>query len=346
MKTEIKQKYWLDPSSECRNCGYVMPEGANYCPSCSQRNTTGKINVFEFLKEALSNLFNIDTKFFRTLFSFAFPGKLTNEFFKGKHQSFASPIRMFFVIMLLFIAALSWSLQDHVEGKDFMGIEDDKEKLAIRDNIAVLKSQMDTMELNELERNGIDSFYNILMENYQVNLNRNVQIIADIRWKKIDVLKMTPDELLEKYEIENFFLRAAIKQSLKLNENPKALVAAIFGNLTLMFLILIPCIAFVFKLLYIRKKRFYVEHLVFLFHYHSFILIIGIIMLLTMEYTSVQVNVLLLFIAMIYLLVSMKKVYGQGWLKTIFKSFIIFICYVITFAICLAFTSAISFLLF
>jgi len=55
MKTEIKKKYWLDPSSDCRNCGYLMPEGANYCPSCSQRNTTGKINVFEFLKSFLEH---------------------------------------------------------------------------------------------------------------------------------------------------------------------------------------------------------------------------------------------------------------------------------------------------
>jgi len=253
---------------------------------------------------------------------------------------------MFFVIMLLFIAALSWSLQDYVQGKDFMGIEDAKQTLIIRDSIASIKSQMDTMKLNELERNGIDSFFNILMENYKVNIGKRVEIIGGVRFEKIDVVKMTPDELLEKYKIENFFLRAAIKQALKLNENPKALVATIFGNLTLMFLILIPCIAFVFKLLYIRKKRFYVEHLVFLFHYHSFVLIIGIIMLLTMEYSSVQVNVLLLLISMIYLLVSMKKVYGQGWLKTIFKSFVTFICYLFVFTICLAFTSAISFLLF
>ena len=204
METEIRRKYWLDPSAECRNCGYEMPEQANYCPSCSQRNTTGKINVFDFLKEALSNLFNIDTKFFRTLFSFAFPGKLTNEFFKGKHQSFASPIRLFFVTVVFFLAALSWAVNDHIMKADPLGIEESKTKAMILDSIDVFYNNILTKVDGGIEQVAIDSFYQNIVQELTPDTSKVISgtlFFTPISIKEIDLNQLGADEIIEKYKI-------------------------------------------------------------------------------------------------------------------------------------------------
>jgi len=344
MKT-IKEKYWLDHSQECRNCGYLMPEQANYCPSCSQRNTTGKINVLEFLKEALSNLFNIDTKFFRTFFGFAFPGKLTNEFFKGKHQSFASPIRLFFVTVVIFLAALSWSVQDQISKPDYWRIEERKIHSKVLDSIEIYHNNILAKTKTEGEQAIVDSFYQKIVGELDVD-TFSYREFHGFRIKHQDIAELSAEEIFEKYKIESFFHRLHIKQEMKNNESPSAFVGFVIGNLTLMFLILIPSLALVLKLLYFRGNWFYVEHLVFLFHYHSFGFFIGTIMLLGHDYFSERVMGALGILMGLYLIFSMKNVYQQNWLKTIFKFLVLVVSYLILFAVCMLLVIIISFLLF
>ena len=347
MKT--KEKYWLDPSPECRNCGYLMPERANYCPICSQRNTTGKINVFEFLKEALSNLFNIDAKFFKTLFSFVFPGKLTNEFFLGKHQSFASPIRLFFVTIIFFLAALGWFIQDKIMEADPLGIEVAKAKNIILDSISIYHQTMLTEVKSDAERVAIDSFYNKIITKLYSDTSEvfdGVMFGDSLSIKHKDLQVMSADEIIEKYKIDGPINQMLIKQGMKFNKTPSAFMGSMIGNLTFMFLVLIPALAWFFKLLYIRSKRYYVEHLVFLFHYHSFAFFLGGIMLAAYQYIPDWLMSTLGLLMMIYLVISMRNVYQQSWLKTISKSILIGFAYTIFFSICTFFIMIVSFLLF
>ena len=345
MKTEIKEKYWLDPSPECRNCGYVMPEQANYCPACSQRNTTGKINVIEFLKEALSNLFNIDAKFFKTLFSFAFPGRLTNNFFQGKHQSFASPIRLFFITIVIFLAALSWSVQDYEMEADYWQIAESKTKSKVLDSIEIYHNNILTKAKTEGEQAIVNSFYQKIVTELAIDTS-GYREFDGFRIKHQDLAELSAEEIAEKYKIESLFNRIHIKQEMKLNESPSAFIGFMIGNLTFMFLILIPSLALVLKLLYVRGNWFYVEHLVFLFHYHSFGFFIGTIMFLGHDYFPAWLIGLLGILMGLYLIFSMKNVYQQNWLITILKSFLLAIGYLIFFAICMLFVIIMSFLLF
>jgi len=93
----------------------------------------------------------------------------------------------------------------------------------------------------------------------------------------------------------------------------------------LLFLSL-PFFALILKLLYIRRKRFYSEHAVFtLYHYiFSFILLLFIFGFMALDKwlnwkIFEIINMLLLLIWGLYLLLSMKRFYRQGWGKTIFK---------------------------
>jgi len=113
---------------------------------------------------------------------------------------------------------------------------------------------------------------------------------------------------------------------------------------------LIPSVALVFKLLYIRREKFYVEHLVFLFHTHAFILLIGTIALAGQYFEIIkipdEIKPLVILGIGIYTLLALKKVYKQSWLKTLFKVFVIFISYVVLLIFCIAIIGIISFLLF
>lgn len=93
-----------------------------------------------------------------------------------------------------------------------------------------------------------------------------------------------------------------------------------------MVLCCIPIFALVLKILYVFKRRFYIEHLVFALHTHAFlflstIIIIGLGFLLawkTPALTAITCT-LLSFVVLLQLLRAIRKVYGQRWLATLFK---------------------------
>jgi hypothetical protein len=51
----------------------------------------------------------------KTLTALCVPGKLTIEYFKGKHKSYYHPIRLYLVMSLIFFAILSFQDDSFVE---------------------------------------------------------------------------------------------------------------------------------------------------------------------------------------------------------------------------------------
>jgi uncharacterized membrane protein (GlpM family) len=79
--------------------------------------------------------------------------------------------------------------------------------------------------------------------------------------------------------------------------------------------VLMPVFAFFLWLFYWRKKVFYSEHLIFSLHFHTLMFIIFTLWLLL---NLVNLHIGLVFLAAIlgYLLLSLKNVYLQGWMRT------------------------------
>ena len=108
-------------NTTCRNCQTEMPEDSLYCPKCSQKNTDGRIPILSFVLDLLENIFSLDSKLLKTSWGLFIPGKLTNEFFQGKHKSFATPSRLFLASALLFFAMLSVQVQQIIQDEDITG---------------------------------------------------------------------------------------------------------------------------------------------------------------------------------------------------------------------------------
>jgi hypothetical protein len=106
-------------------------------------------------------------------------------------------------------------------------------------------------------------------------------------------------------------------------------IATLFSNLPYMMLCCIPLFAFVLKILYIRRHIFYIDHLVYALHIHTFAYTGGmLIVLATIGLNRVIPGpiagwiIALLWIAfVVQIFLSIRRVYRQGWFISIFKFF-------------------------
>jgi len=123
--------------------------------------------------------------------------------------------------------------------------------------------------------------------------------------------------------------------------------------------VLLPLVALLFKFWYLFAKKYYIEHLIFALHNHSFLFVmVFIIMLLNglaswseptgqgrihsaVTWANIAIGVWI----PLYFLVSLKRVYQQGWGMTLAKYCLIGISYVILLGLATAFVALLSFVL-
>jgi hypothetical protein len=120
-----------------------------------------------------------------------------------------------------------------------------------------------------------------------------------------------------------------------------------------MVLCCIPLFALVLKILYIFKRRYYIEHLIFALHTHAFVflstvIIIGIGFLLYWKAPPAFTPLVCTFLGLavlIQLLRSTRRVYRQNWLATLFKFALGGVIYSITLGLAFGVTAFVTLLL-
>ena len=85
----------------CQNCENPLAENDNFCSNCSQKRSTGRIAFGQLVVQFFEDTINWDARLFRSIRDLCIPGKLTVEYFKGRHVPYWQPLRLF-----LFMAAL------------------------------------------------------------------------------------------------------------------------------------------------------------------------------------------------------------------------------------------------
>jgi hypothetical protein len=121
---------------------------------------------------------------------------------------------------------------------------------------------------------------------------------------------------------------------------------AMFDNVPKMMFLFLPLIAAVLAVLYWRSGRYYVEHLLFVVHFHAFFFLAGIAALLLdllsralpaglavpVEVAQGLLGTVLVLYVPWYLLRAMRRVYAQGWWKTLPKFGMLGLAYVVSLA--------------
>lgn len=345
-----------DLLKQCFNCHELMAEEANFCPNCGQKYTTGRATVKELFDELIELVLNIDSKIFRTLAALFIPGKLTLEYFKGRHKRYIHPVRLFFVLTVLLLASISFLLDEdsinvgnlqeqlkleYEQHQWYLNLDTTRMDVAAQfNNNPQVVAALDTLVAKLPDRNAVfkDS----------ISLAEEIDIFKGVDFKvaTIDFINLSPDQLIEKYKVEGFWNQILWKQQLKLAQRGNNFILYLIGKTSWMVLLLMPFLALVLKLLYIRRGFYYIEHLVFSFHVHAlFFLILTVQFILNGYLPDWLYSVTIPGIA-VYIVIAMKKVYKQGWWKTIFKFCIANFIYLVLLCFTAVATFFIGFFLF
>ncbi len=121
-------------------------------------------------------------------------------------------------------------------------------------------------------------------------------------------------------------------------DNGRTFATSLYNNLPKMMFLFLPLMALALKFLYIGSRRYYVEHLLFFVHFHSFFFLVLTLMILLTRIpalfpgqgwvTTPAIIAASAYIP-IYLFKALRRVYGQGVVFTLFKYCLLFAAYVI-----------------
>lgn len=346
----------------CLNCGYELHSQANFCASCGQKCTDGRITVFELIRDFFANILNIDARIWRTLGALFIPGRLTEVFFQGRHKSYLPPLRFFFVMAIATIAAITtFELEN---ASQFLINTDESYDYDIYRYVLITEYE----DIDTLLRQRIAPESHLALDSVKTHLKNLVKDSLDVgiifkedaqgEWELMDfsvatadLATLAMDDIIEKYEIKGFWSQLLMRQSLKLQKEGKDLGRYMLNQMVWMLLVMMPILALVLKLLYVRRKRYYVEHLIFSFHVHAFVFILVITILLMqhfqlLNYTNASWWIGAAVLTEIYFIIALKRVYGQSWFKTTIKALILNFWYLLIFIVVLILTVIVAALLF
>jgi hypothetical protein len=275
-----------------------------FCSHCGQKWLNEKdFSVKKFFVESVGDFFHFDSKFVHTIVPLLFkPGLLTKEYLEGKRQRFFHPFKMFLFISVVyfFVAGMLSEKKDSefeptVTNKN-TGIQEGKSP----NTFQITTNNPSLQKLNSMNPD---------------TLREKV--------KKEGIDKFIKKEFPDASRIRQF----TAKQYIKINlSGPELFTEELNHVISKMVFLIIPFFAGLLKLFYIRRKTNYFDHLIFSFHFHSFIFMLFLIREFFSPITEISF-LLILPIISVYLYLALKKVYSQSLGKTFIKIFLLHLGY-------------------
>ena len=283
----------------CPNCERERPE--HFCPHCGQNDRDYARALPSVSGEFVRETFEVDSRLFRTLKLLLFrPGRLTSEFSRNRRASYMSPVRLYIFASFVFFLVLS--LTGRLDSPDVTArVEGDPE---------LVESPLPTDERGE-------AFMAELPEDYR----RKVQDILgrpDGDPLRETMLSYTVGETpAEMSRIERFFLFASID----LTHDPSLFGERVISNLPIAMFFLLPLYALILTAFYIRKRRFFVEHLVFAIHFQTFVFMAHTVSLLILQAGPIDLlGSICILTPYPYFVIALRRYYRDGWVRTVAKA--------------------------
>ena len=334
----------------CLNCGTAL--SGQYCGNCGQRSRSRLISLWELVSDAFGDLLELDSRIWKTLIPLLVrPGKLTYEYLQGRRASFMPPFRTYLVLSILFFLVLLFDPKEEFgiffePGEETTGQTTEDEKIG-----AEIRKEV----LDELIAEGLIPADDVPAEFVEADAAEDSadedadadeagpdEAESDEHWDGIKVTIDSDDsestdcnvDDMDDLDLPAWLERRLTPERLEIvcervtADNGKALLDKLKDNVPAALFVLLPLMAFVLKIFYPLSKRYYVEHLLFVIHYHAFFFLLLILQMLfsragiwmripegIVEFTLVMTS---LYIP-VYLYKAMRKVYGQGHLATVPK---------------------------
>ncbi len=326
----------------CPNCTHPNDLSAGYCQACGQEFRSSRPSLRQLLIEVFQDVFSLDNRFFRTAAALQVPGKLTNLYFRGRRRSYFSPFRVFLLSTLFFVTVTSFLAQEELETQvreTTISLQEDGFRQLLVDE---MRERHDTLQTNfSLPEPALEYVDTLLYETAQAGSDSlNISILSfdtensggnsSVRFAYSDLVTMSIGDLLDKYEVTGFWNRFFMYQTIKISTQASGLVGYFFGKLIWLILVMVVVSAFILKLLYIRRKRYLVEHLVFSFHSHAVLFLWSTVFILIVFWNAKVGGIVAAVLYtgyVVYLLIAMRQVYRQTWIKTFVKMNVLFFIY-------------------
>ncbi|KAA9331409.1 DUF3667 domain-containing protein [Hymenobacter busanensis] len=327
----------------CPNCGFDFAASSGpdaFCPQCGQPNHPLDISFGHVVEETLEGIFHFDGKFFSTVRALFMPGRLTRHFNEGRRMPFVPPIRLYVFISFVFFLLLALvSGHDRRTVQEVFAGGNRGTKLSADSVLNTIPIQADAATQ--------DSVRQQLREALTQRNRPNVNVTTGAYWNytQADVeayqRRPTPahlDSLLRSHGHEpSFGNRLTFRQYARFQTaTVDEARQRILKNTSVALFFLMPVFALLLKVLYLRQKRFYLNHLIFSLHLHSFILTLFIVSVLWNHFLHNDWYMqLLLWVPPLYLVVALRHVYQQSWRKSTAKALLLMFSYafVLTFGI-------------
>ncbi|MCK7596498.1 DUF3667 domain-containing protein [Microbulbifer sp. CAU 1566] len=354
-----------DAHAHCANC--TAPLLGPHCYACGQPSKGLVRELPEMLGDFLNSVFCFDSRITRTLGPLLYhPGFLTNEYLAGRRARYVSPVRLFVFLCLtaFFAANLSsdWGSAFTINQSTTSEAMGDFDLKSVEHSISAASSVDEVLRLREL---AIEEIAEAARESGDLPgvsglLNGVEQIIrhhADQRIAQLDPAAV--ERLAENHQeetpspqidgtssaIDAWFVRQSARLTMnisRIEKDPNLLKDALFGSIPSALFIMLPIFALCLSLLYLFKRRLYMEHLIVALHSHAFLslaLLLAVLLFdlrawLTEPHTLPQAlfNLALVALALwvpVYLLLMQKWVYRQGWPMTLFKYSLLSVVYLL-----------------
>ncbi len=351
----------LAGSPACLNCGTGLK--GPFCYYCGQPDRNFLRFFPALLRELMSDFLDLDSRFARTIKPLLFkPGRLTRDYLEGRRFRYTPPMRLFLfssIAFFLFAAMLSTNAIEvgTRDGKPIVTISPDQPvdldrvEEAMQQVPAEIREQIDleAEDFQPVENTGQDEK---LFKSGDISFNGEPwdreHNPVDIRWAPLWLNDLINDEI-----------EGSPDKAEEINKNPNLIVEQVFDILPATMFVLLPFVALLFKFWYLFARRYYIEHLIFALHNHSFLFVSLILLLLLSiggdwlseagailagEAAEWLVAAIAVWIP-VYLLLSLRHVYRQNWFLTAAKFGLIGISYITLLGILTSIVAVLSFVL-
>ena len=289
----------------CPNCGDTTQ--GRFCPSCGQRRGERRITLRRLLADVFEDQFSLSGALPRTMGVLLFkPGRLTTDYMAGRIARYVPPFRLYLLSSFVFFLVLNLlgggpqiTRNATPEVVDSAAIAADT--AVAGDSISVAADTAGITISTDFVPDTAQGFTPAESERMRVAID---SLVTGIGFLPERARERVRERLFELSQLEQGRLGAVISREL-LDRAP----VAIF--------LLLPVYAAILALLYVRSRRYYVEHFVFALHIHAFVFLLFTLQQFVERWDWLS-GLMGLWI-MVYGLLALRRYYRQSIPKTLVK---------------------------
>ena len=271
----------------------------SFCAHCGQNDRDYIRSLPALVSDIVRETFELDSRMFRTLRLLMLrPGELSAEFSRNRRTRYSSPIRLYLFASLVFFFVLSVTTRPEPpqERVDAMRFEAEQTPKAV--DLTALKTA-----LSPQQREKVDEV--ISRAGYPGD---RASVYGLAHWANYRGIELT--------EVERFY----VSQSVDWLHRPQLAAARLVDNLPISMFFMLPVFALLLRIFYRKKRRFYVEHLVFSTHVHVVTFAVFTMLALVPETRIGGILDAILVLALAaYHFAALLRYYGDGLILTTVK---------------------------